>query len=118
MNKLYIASNILISLVCLIIVLTVEFRRNYLGDYLTNVILTYSSQHHLQDLPSRRLEDTTSVTQKHPHHYHERLYTHNFTDKSVHKKSWMLFEVVDGLQNDDIVMVITSTSKQTFLRER
>lgn len=53
-------------------------------------------------------------------HYHERLYHHNYSDHSVHRHSWMVLEEVDGLQNKDVVMLVTSTMVQEglYLRER
>ena len=53
-------------------------------------------------------------------HYHERLYHHNYSDHSIHKHSWMVLEEVDGLHNQEVVMVVTSTTVNSglFLRER
>ena len=47
------------------------------------------------------------------------MYDLNGTD-FTHKKSWMVLEEVDGLKNEDVVMLVTSTYAQEFrfLRER
>ena len=125
MNKLHVLYNCTAAVACLLVTLSAFYRSSFLTSHWEGGIYSSSSS-----IDHERSEVTTSQRlladavpagdKKHPHHYHERLYGHNFTDSghSFHKKPWMIFETVDGLQNDDVVMVITSTSQQTFLRER
>ena len=120
MNKLTVLYNCTAVVACLLVTLSAFYRSSFLTSPWEGI---YSSrdQERSEVIPQRLLADAVPAgDKKHPHHYHERLYGHNYTDSghSYHKKPWMIFETVDGLQNDDVVMVITSTSKQTFLRER
>lgn len=61
----------------------------------------------------RRLEEP-------PGKYHHRMYGYNASEPGAHKKAWMALETVDGLKNEDVVMLVTSTTQKqfTYLRER
>jgi hypothetical protein len=53
--------------------------------------------------------------------YHHKMYNYTSSkNSSTHKKAWMALAEVDGLKNEDVVMLITSTSVQNFkyIRER
>ena len=122
MNKLNVLYNCTAAVACLLVTLSAFNRSSFLtweGIYSSS---SSNRDHERSEVtPQRLLADAVPAGDNmHPHHYHERLYGHNFTDSghSYHKKPWTIFETVDGLENDDVVMVITSTSKQTFLRER
>ena len=121
MNKLNATAQWL-SLACLLVTLSAFYRSSFLTSHWESIYSSSSRDEERSEVvPQRLLADAVPAgDKKHPHHYHERLYGHNFTDSghSYHMKPWMIFETVDGLQNDDVVMVITSTSQQTFLRER
>lgn len=54
-------------------------------------------------------------------HYHQRMYHHNYHNQSVHSRQpWTVLEEVDGLRNDEVVMVVLSTWSfdGLYLRER
>jgi hypothetical protein len=53
-------------------------------------------------------------------HHHKMYLQFNESNHFPHKKAWMALEVVDGLRNEDVVMLVTSTwGKQFFyLRSR
>jgi hypothetical protein len=53
-------------------------------------------------------------------HHHKLYHQFNETNQSPHKKAWMALEVVDGLRNEDVVMLVTSTwgNKFFYLRSR
>lgn len=55
-----------------------------------------------------------------PGKYHNRMYGYNASAPGAHKKAWMVLETVNGLKNEDVVMLVTSTSQKKFayLRER
>jgi len=128
MNKLTVLYNCTAVVACLLVTLSAFYRSSFLTSHWEGIYSSSSSsnsssrdQERSEVIPQRLLTDAVPAgDKKHPHHYHERLYGHNYTDSghSYHKKPWMIFETVDGLQNDNVVMVITSTSQQTFLRER
>ncbi len=52
--------------------------------------------------------------------YHDKMYNFNASAYSPHYKPWKVLEVVDGLKNEDVVMLITSSGIKGFhyLRER
>lgn len=51
--------------------------------------------------------------------YHRKTYNYNATEH-FHRKPWLALEEVDGLRNEDVVMMVTSTGsfEFKFLRER
>jgi hypothetical protein len=52
--------------------------------------------------------------------HHEKMYGYNDSAHHAHEKAWMALEVVDGLRNEDVVMMVTSSEVKDFhyLRER
>ena len=68
-------------------------------------------QHHYQSLRSHhdsndglQPDQSTHSHKAHPHHHH--------------KKAWMVLEEVNGLRNEDVVMVVSSTTIKGYLQSR
>lgn len=81
---------------------------------LVSVICCHAKGENLSKIDgSRQLNES-------PGHYHNRMYGYNASVPGAHKKAWMVLETVNGLKNEDVVMLVTSTSQKHFvyLRER
>ena len=77
------------------------------------IVYGLCSGENVTDAVFRKLEESAGK-------YHNRMYGYNASAPGAHKKAWMVLETVNGLKNEDVVMLVTSTSQKhfTYLRER
>jgi hypothetical protein len=113
---------VLLSALISIAVLEYGFSRPYDNRVLSSVpslfwnrISEFASSKYLRAAPSlRRLQS------EHSDHILAREPGHVFNHNSTHKKAWMHMHEVNGLKNEEVVMVVTSTVTKEgyYLRER
>jgi hypothetical protein len=84
------------------------------NDFKTSLIRTLRDNHQAEFV--RHLSTTPTFFHRSEHHHS--IYSHNFS--KPHNKSWSVLSEINGLKNEDVVMLVTSTSTKGFLfiRER
>lgn len=55
-----------------------------------------------------------------PARFFQQVYNHTFMHNNGHHKAWMALEEVDGLKNEDVVLLISGSAAKQFkyIRER
>ena len=72
-------------------------------------------------LKTRKLQDSDSSSGLHDvmyEHYSTNPLNHHTHGAHHHKKAWMTLEEVDGLKNEDVIMVLSSTTIKAYLQSR